>query len=87
MEQMPKHSAEGDRQNKIRKAVQVALAERYFGFKPASTQMLRWIEEHGKTFGDIVAAEPEVLARYDQNPEGALWELEEKLHERETRRA
>lgn len=86
MEQMPEHSAEGDRQNKIRKAVQVALAERYFGFKPASAQMLRWIEEHGKTFGDIVEAEPELLARYGQHPEDALGELEEKLHERETSR-
>ena len=60
--------------------MQLALAERFFGFPPQNEQLNFWIEKNAYRFRELIQETPKILTDYDAAPEATLAALEEKLY-------
>jgi hypothetical protein len=67
-------------------AMQVALAERYFGFASDET-VARWVERYSAAFREIIRRDPSLVERFASDREAALGEAEAALHVGETHEA
>jgi hypothetical protein len=59
--------------------MQIALAERHFGFASDQTTM-DWQDRYSEAFGQLVGTRPEILDRFSADPTGALAEAERFLY-------
>ncbi|MFA6404399.1 MAG: hypothetical protein WCW03_00095 [Candidatus Paceibacterota bacterium] len=64
---------------KIRNAMQIELARRFYGFDD-SKKIIEWTEKYSKAFGIIVNNDPSLISRYATHREEVMDEIEEMLY-------
>lgn len=64
---------------KLNNSLQIALAEKYYGFPPDNNQMIKWVEKFSARFRRIVSERPDVLIKFRENREEGLRLADELL--------
>jgi hypothetical protein len=89
MEQMPAEEPGGPSQQELEAEMQVELANRIIPGQEEEpgSKLLQWSKQYSEDIDDSYAAhfrsvmdeDPDIIARYQEDPEGTLQELENKL--------
>ncbi len=64
---------------KIRNAMQVELARRFYGFQDED-KIIEWIDEYSSAFSEIISKNPGLISRYAINRDEVMNEIEKVLY-------